>query len=416
MEAMELLTEPDGITGAAAAIQGIRDMRLLLHGQNGCRKGLLPLERCIPSDGPAIPYTDVSPADYYGGTVIKLERSLDALSGEGLVAVLETPALTLIGDDVEGMAKSRKGCIRLDTDSLGNDIGTGFDSTIVSVLDHLTPERSGIIDNGVNILGLSVTHKDWRTVQMEMGHLLKNAGLRLVSVVGADCTLGDLRDSVRSRFNIVVDPEFCSRTVGFYEAMGVETVGIGCQPIGFDRVEDLYRAVSEATGRRTSHAFEMLAKYRRRAYDGIKAYSKSLVGKTYAIDASVSVSDPLSCWLETSFDMVADEFGRPDYLFTSGPKAFLEQASGGCGKGVAVRYPHRKYDFVKSPIMGLDGAMYLLDALLNRSRLECFLWNSNSWILWYKSGSLPAAFWAGSAGPCRPAGRFGPRTGPGSRA
>ena len=253
---METMTEPDGITGAVAAIQGIRDVRLLLHGQNGCRKGLLPLERCMPGDG--IPYTDVSPADYYGGTAPKLERSLDALSGEGLVAVLETPALTLIGDDVEGMARSREGCIRLDTDSLGNDIGTGFDSAIVSVLDHLAPERSETIENGVNILGLSVAHKDWRAVRMEMGHLLKSAGLRLVSVVGAGCTLGELRDSVRSGFNIVVDPEFCSRTVGFYEAMGVETVGIGCQPVGFDRVDDLYRAVSEATGRRTSHAFEML--------------------------------------------------------------------------------------------------------------------------------------------------------------
>ena len=363
---MEPMTEPDGLTGAAVAIQGIEDARLLLHGQNGCRKGLLAVERCKPGDG--VPYTDVSPADYYGGTPLKLERALDGMPAGGLVAVLETPALSLVCDDIDGIVRSREGCIRLDPDSLGDDIGSGFDRAVTSVLEHLGPSRADPVENGVNILGLSVAHRDWRAVRMELGHLLKSAGLRLVSTVGAGCTLEELEASVGASFNIVVDPEFCAETSAFYERMGLETVGIGCQPIGFDRIGDLYDAISEATGRRAAHAYEMIGKYRRRAYDEIVASGRSLVGRTYKVDASRSMSVPLSEWLEDSFGMVEDDSGHPDYLFSSGPRAFLEQAAGGCGKGIAVRYPPSKYDFVKSPVIGLDGAMNLLDGLFNRSR------------------------------------------------
>ncbi len=360
---MERMTEPDGLTGAAVAVQGIKDATLLLHGQNGCRKGLLAVERCMPGDN--VPFTDVSPADYYGGTPLKLERSLDELSDSKLVVVLETPALTLIGDDIDGLIASRDGRIHLNTDSLGSEVGTGFDMAMVRILQYISPKRTEAVENGAVIVGLSVAHKDWRTVKMEMGHLMKNAGLKLMSAIGIDCTLDDLRSSANASYCIVLDPDFCEETRKFYEDLGLKVISIGCQPIGFDRVKELYDAISEATGHRMEHAYEMLAKYRGRAYDGIKASGRSLVGRSYRIDASDSLSVPLSAWLEDSFGMVEDDSGRPDYLFTSGPKAVLEQAAGRCGKGIAVRYPPAKYDFVKSPVIGLDGSMCILDGLFN---------------------------------------------------
>ncbi len=360
---MERMTEPDGLTGAAVAVQGIKDAMLLLHGQNGCRKGLLAVERCMPGDN--VPFTDVSPADYYGGTPLKLERSLDELSDSKLLVVLETPALTLIGDDIDGLISSRDGRIHLDTDSLGSEVGTGFDRAMVRILEHIRPERTEAVGNGAIMIGLSVAHKDWRTVRMEMGHLMKNAGLRLMSTVGTDCTLDDLKESANASYCIVLDPEFSEETARFYGNLGLKIIGIGCQPIGFDRLTEFYDAVSEATRHRMDHAYEMLAKYRRRAYDGIKASGRSLIGKTYSIDAPESMLKPLSAWLEDSFGMVEDEFGHPDYLFTSGPKAVLEQASGRCGKGIAVRYPPARYDYVKSPVIGLDGSMFILDGLFN---------------------------------------------------
>ena len=39
--------EPSGFIGAAMAVQGIKDATIVLHGQNGCRKGLLPSQSLL---------------------------------------------------------------------------------------------------------------------------------------------------------------------------------------------------------------------------------------------------------------------------------------------------------------------------------------------------------------------------------
>jgi hypothetical protein len=57
---------------------------------------------------------------------------------------------------------------------------------------------------------------------------------------------------------------------------------------------------------------------------------------------------------------------RPDYLFAPGDIALLEEREGRCGKGVDIGFPSSYgSDFLKKPLMGLEGVMYILDALFN---------------------------------------------------
>ncbi|MBQ3685303.1 MAG: hypothetical protein II933_02750 [Candidatus Methanomethylophilaceae archaeon] len=369
--------EPSGFIGAAMAVQGIRDATVVLHGQNGCRKGLLAsqslLVRTEERDGRfygkegAIPYSNIRPEDYYRGTLEKLEDVMGHLSSEGygLRVVMCSPGISLVGDDLRKVGSSDS--MILDTDDLPEDCPSGFDSCIRGIVEHLTPEQGERIPNGVNIIGLSIMHKDWASYCHELSHLLKDAGFMIVCVLGAGCSTEDIRASANASYNIVVDPAYAGETSELYESrFGIPSISIGECPIGYDATESLFRRIHEVTGVLPDHGMGMLRKSKRRAYEGIVASGKTMRGRTFSIISGETTRAPLKRWLESSFGMVeCDE--RPDYLFAPGNIASLEQASGGCRRGVDIGFPSSSgSDFLKKPLMGLEGCMYILDALFNR--------------------------------------------------
>ncbi len=377
--------EPNGFIGAAMGIQGITDATVVLHGQNGCRKGLMISQKLLvrsePRDngsyagGSAIPYSDVRPEDYYTDTAKKLSDTLQHVNGEGygLIAVMCSPGVSIVGDDLERLAGSGERIMTLDSDSLPPDAYGGFDRCMSDVMRFLSPTGGTKRPESVNILGLSIMHKDWSSFRHELSHLLKDAGFDVACTLGAGCTVSDIERSVNSSFNIVVDPGCTRETAALYEKnYGMPSISIGRCPIGFDATEELMRRIEVVTGKPLAHGLSMLKKSKRRGYDGIVASGKDLTGSTFSIVAPESTSIPLRDWLTDSFGMV--ECGdRPDFLFAPGDMARLEEASGGCGKGVDIGSPSScGSDFLKKPLMGLEGAMYLLDALFNRVKDNCY--------------------------------------------
>ena len=358
------------------AVQGIKDATVVLHGQNGCRKGLLTSQslmvrteerdrRFYGKDG-AIPYSNIRPEDYYKGTLQKLEDVMGHVSSEdyGLKVVMCSPGISLVGDDLKRVESSDS--MILDTDELPDDCSSGFDSCISSILEHLSPEQGERIPNGVNIIGLSIMHKDWASYCHELSHLLKDAGFKIVCVLGAGCTTADITASVNASYNIVVDPAYATVTSELYgDRYGIPSASIGECPVGFDATESLFRKIHEVTGVLPEHGMGMLKKSKRRAYEGIMASGKTMRGRTFSIIAGETTKGPLKRWLENSFGMVECD-DNPDYLFAPGNIAKLEQASGGCRKGVDIGFPSTSgSDFLKKPLMGLEGCMYILDALFN---------------------------------------------------
>ena len=371
--------EPSGFIGAAMAVQGIRDATVILHGQNGCRKGLLTGQRLLVRTDErdngfygrdrAIPYSNIRPEDYYGGTLGKLEDVLDHVSSEEykLKVVMCSPGISLVGDDLKKALSKETDAMVMDTGELPTDCPSGFDSSICRIIEHLHPDKGERIPNGVNLIGLSIMHKDWSSYCHELSHLLKDAGFRIVCALGAGCSTNDIRASVNASFNVVIDPMYASRTSEQYETeYGIPSISIGECPIGFEGIQGLFEEIQEVTGTRLEHGMSMLRKSKRRAYEGIVCSGKSLKGMTFSITAPDTTKRPLGAWLESSFGMVKCD-DCPDYLFAPGDIAKLEQASGRCGKGVDIGFPSSSGSaFLKEPLMGMEGCMYILDALFNR--------------------------------------------------
>ncbi|WP_157844302.1 nitrogenase component 1 [Candidatus Methanomethylophilus sp. 1R26] len=372
---------PGAYVGGVMAAQGIPGAVLVLHGQNGCRKGLSLCNRLYPrKDSPrgpdghrSVEFTGVTAADYTNGASYrKLEEKLSALSGRyGMYLLFTSPGLSIVGDDCLRAARAAgtgDRVVSFDPDQLGTGCPEGFDTVVREVLRRTVPDREEAIPGTVNVLGLSIMHKDWRCVKQEVGHLLGKAGLKVLSFPGAGSSLEELRASASAEFNIVLCPEHCAKTAAFYtEMFGTPAVSSGESPVGFDAFERFYCRVSDETGHETEHGFQMLKNSRRRAYECILASDTDLTGLSYRIDSVPSTADPLGRWLESSLGMVPAA-GRPDVLFAPGDDALFAERSGRCGTGIDIGFPSSAYvDFSKAPVMGLDGAMYILGSLFNRA-------------------------------------------------
>ena len=358
--------KPNGFTGAAMAAQGISDVTLVLHGQAGCAKGIAASPCMVPGGRIRFACTDIRPEDYYGSASGKLERTMANIRSKdsALKVLMSSPGVSMIGENY-GKVLGEDAMV-IDTDELPPSCPEGFDDCICQIASFLEPEKEKTIENGVNIVGLSIMHKDWQSFDHEIRHFLKDAGFQVISALGAGCTADEIRRSAAAAYNIVVDPAYCSRTADMYERkFGVKPVSTGRCPVGYDAIEELFTRIEEVTGVRTEHGLSMLKKSKRRAYSCIRSSSKSLAGYTFGIDAPGTSRLPLKEFLENSFGMTQCE-DCPDYLFAPGDSAVLRQASGMCGKGIDIGFPSSGTDFIRKPLMGLDGVMYILDGLFNR--------------------------------------------------
>lgn len=313
-----------------------------------------------------VPYSCVDATDYSRGrSAGKLMDVSSFVASEdySLKVIMCSPGVSIIGDDLGRV--SGEGALLVDSSALPERCPEGFDRMISTIVEHLGKPAGKVEPGTVNLLGLSIMHRDWRAARREMEKFLADAGLRLVASPGAGSTVGDLHRSTMAEFNIVLDPDFCSGTAGLYEKRyGTTTITTGRAPVGFDEVERLYSAIEDATGVEMTHGRRMLGRCRNRAYEGIIATDTDMLGRTFRVEAHKSLADPLAEWLRTSLGMVETE-DRPDYLFASGNSASLAERGGLCGKGVDLGFPSRRVEFSNTPVLGLDGAMHILDELFN---------------------------------------------------
>ncbi|MDR1691115.1 MAG: nitrogenase component 1 [Candidatus Methanoplasma sp.] len=413
-----MLTGPDGFIGAVMAIEGISDAAVLLHGPDGCRKNLTVLSnksypRPEPGCGvgmpyyrgyPRVPCTGVLSMDYIHGAYEKLRDALDFVKAKNnsFVAVVCSPGASLIGDDcskaIEECGISDKAII-LDAHVLSGPFSDGMDLTIARVIEKLSSERSSPIEDSVNILGLNILTKDWRTAVEEFRTIFELMGLKVICCVGAGSSIEEMRESVNAQYNIVLCPEYARTTASFYlERYGIESISLGYSPVGFDATDDMIGIVAQMTGKDPSKAKEYVDRFRKRAYECMLSGRNDVHGRSFAIEADPSITYPLTKWLFESLSMVpasvmindtgyegADELlsmfltennlsgclnekrrGRLDVILCDGNTAQLEQASGNCRRGIDISFPSiMNTDFRPSPVLGPSGAMYILDRIVN---------------------------------------------------
>jgi len=321
---------PQSLAGAVCAVEGIRGAVALLHGSTGCKFYVSTLvEQMDPREGlrspigggalrlygqTRVPCTDVWGEDLVFGGEAKLERALAALDGAeggdapGLVAVVTTTPLSVIGDDVRGLlrAKPRRArIVHVDGGGLLGGAADGYARALRALVREVmrpdVPRRPG----SVNLLGLSIGQLRWEDDVAELRRMLASLGVEVNAVLTAGSALEEVERAPAAELNVVVHPEYgasAAREMG--RAFGQASVGAdGYAPYGLAATEAWLRGVGEALGLPMARVEATLAAeaaaIRRRIVPPLAALDRTrpLKGRTVAVFAEAAPAVALSAFL-----------------------------------------------------------------------------------------------------------------------
>lgn len=333
-----MIPEHDAFLGTLLAIEGISDARAIINGPNGCRgypaylsDNLFCRDNSLSERNyeerfffgqSRIPCTFLDSDDYIYGSGIKLREILPlvAKKGDALLAVINSPGASLIGDDLTGcIEEAHLGdtCMGIGQAFYSRPFNQGFDETIRSVLEWLHLNHLPKNKAGVNLLGLSIMHKYWEGSLDELTRLCELMGLSVISAPGAGSSVAMLRESVTASYNISIFPEYSQETAEFYrDQFGIETIqSPSGAPVGFDATEEWIKTIARVTGNDPKRALEEIALKRKRAYQKIsRSYLEiaALKGCSFSVKADASFALPLSRWLYEYLGMLPVSIRIPD--------------------------------------------------------------------------------------------------------
>jgi nitrogenase molybdenum-iron protein alpha/beta subunit len=417
-------TEPDSLTGAILAIEGIRDAAVLLNGPTGCKfyhgaiaEGQLPRESSHDPlqfidefyfGQPRVPTTYLDGEDYVFGATDKLERILPAVAqkGHSLIAVINSPGAALIGDDLERFVREADlcvPCVTIESTSFSDTFAAGFQQALLAALTTLEPPPSAVEQHQVLLSGISIAQRYWRGDAAELHRLLHLCGIEVATVLCADTTVSNLRGLRKAKLNVIVHEGLTDQTAPWLkDRFGIDIVApVSGAPIGFDQTEAWIRGVCDRIGTDPGPAINAIDTARMRAVMCIKRVN-SLTGlpkgACFGLYAPCSVALPLTQWLHHYLGMIPEAVRVTDagsllfiqlenYLNTIGCGASLSrdihatetdivfadgatltrmEMNGLSRAGVEIALPSRRYiDIVPKCMLGAQGALYLLEAILN---------------------------------------------------
>lgn len=423
-----MIFSPDAFTASILTVEGIKDASALLNGPTGCKiyHSFLS-DRHFPrgaSHDPMafqgefyfgqlrVPSTYLDWEDYVEGSLEKLEKLLSTVAEKNndLLAVINSPGASLIGDDLETALKKSgvsERCFTVDCAGFSLPAPIGFENTGLAILEHLDLKPLSRKENRVNIIGLSILHKHWEGTVAELKKLLSLLGLEVGAVLFAGTSVEELKNSSSSACNIVLFPEYGQKIAEWYrERFGIPSVlspmGV---PVGFDATEQLLREVAKCLGIDPSPALNFVRAARKSSYSKLARYhsfSGLPKGTSFSIRAEASFAYPLALWLysylgmvplavktlpggspdieaslrafliEKGFENAYDrepEYEKADIAFADGYTLGLLKGMGCCKAGIEICTPSEGYiDFIPKTYMGVDGTLLLLEKIINGIR------------------------------------------------
>ena len=428
---MQIFTEniqPDSLTGAIFAIEGIKDACVVLNGPTGCKfyhsaisdsqylRGL-SFEPSKYSESfymgqPRVPSTYLDGHDFVFGSGEKLTAILRELMKDDfkLIAVINSPGAALIGDDLDAfLTREIKNvpCFSIENTGYSGTFSTGYQRAVIRALDSITMNPRVVRNKTVNLLGLNIYQKhfeeNYRTIKL----LLALCGIDVISAPGAGDSVETMAKMTDAEYNVVVYPEYgieiAKAMRSIYEIPFI-SLAEG-PPIGFAATGHFVNQVCAVTGANPEKAIEKIEKARAKAYLHLARFS-SLTGLPkgafFGICAEASVCYVLTKWLATylgmipaaisvspdadeeSMRMLSDFLSQIDcldaldnpiietpmhILFADGNTIALARLNGKNVCGIEISLPTLGYlDVTDKYILGEEGALFLIEQIINGLR------------------------------------------------
>jgi nitrogenase molybdenum-iron protein alpha/beta subunit len=420
-----LTLHPDSLTGTLLSLEGIADAQVILNGPTGCklyhaflserqylRQSRAPPAREFSCGQARIPCTGLDGKDYMNGAVLKNEEVLASVADthSGLLVIVNAPGAALIGDDLDRCISTSglfHRCLAIETPPVSRPASEGFTDAALKVLRYLSPQPRDRKPKKVNLAGISLLQKHWEGDVAELKRLLSLMGIEVGATLVAGSSAEELRQSSDASCNLVICGEYGLALAQWYRSeYGIPFIlSPAGAPVGFDATERWIREIADITGADPAPVLRELGKARERAYRLFRHTHLNYgfpKGATFAIAADSSVALPLTTWLYSYAGMVPlgvttlpggqsaheealKEFlvshgfeeswqsfpgpDRVDIVYSDGHTGGLLMGTGRCRSVVEISLPSEDtMMFVPRPIMGISGAMNLLEESMRRLR------------------------------------------------
>ena len=318
---------PESFLGAMMAAEGVSDGYCIIHGPTGCKyypasvsENRYPVRRDRPEtrnmfrfadryffSQPRLPCTYLDMGKFITGgkeRLTDLYHKVESLS-PSLITIINSPGASLIGDDITSIHGDIP-TIHIDHAEYSGTCAEGYQTSILKILETVKPIKTEK-KKGVNLVGISVLHKNWSDTVNELSDLLGLCGVTVNCTVGAGWSVKDIETSASAELNVLVYPEYGDRVAEFYHnEYGIDFVG-DTVPIGFDNIEKWVSDVCKALGKDPSPAFEYIREARRRAARAIslvESYHMLPKGRTFSLFCDGSTASAVSEFLYSYLGMI----------------------------------------------------------------------------------------------------------------
>jgi nitrogenase molybdenum-iron protein alpha/beta subunit len=266
---------------------------------------------------PRVPCTCLDNGDYVYGSSDKLTEALEFLSDNSafdLLAIVNSPGATLIGDDLHGIAKSSipdKPVVVLETPGFSSDICAGYEAAAMALIKQLQFRRSETIQpKTVNILGFSIYQRYFTGDVAEINRLMALCGVHINCFLCSGGDMESIRNIPTAALNVVVHPEYGFKTAEYLKTLyGTPYYVCAGPPVGFDATESMMTDICGLVQADQAAVLSVSEKARARAYAFISRVN-SLTGLpkgvTFAVEGTYSELCAYTDFFVRYFGMLPD--------------------------------------------------------------------------------------------------------------